>query len=262
VREAASRDGGTDGRTDGGGGVVVQEHGPVAVSGGDAAAADAAPEERSSGGEGSLPGPAAVVRPVELAAPTAEAVAVLAAVAAAEPLLTLSGRPHTDQARRIDGLLAAGYRPEALAGYLGAPIGEIRTSPGAVVSSRISQLPPVPHRSVPTQGGAAAPLSGADRHQDVQQPVRPPARECADCGRPGVEAGYDRCARCMDWPTCTTCTGLTPRRADPAGDGRCSSCATEQAAYTDRETDWKAAIARATAAVEAQEGQQQAHTPA
>ncbi|MFD5805893.1 hypothetical protein [Streptomyces sp. NPDC127020] len=50
--------------------------------------------------------------------------------------------------------------------------------------------------------------------------------ECAGCGVPGTAPGEDLCPACLDWPLCSTCTGPTPRRAHPHGEGRCTTCAT------------------------------------
>ncbi|WP_229895018.1 hypothetical protein [Streptomyces galilaeus] len=38
-------------------------------------------------------------------------------------------------------------------------------------------------------------------------------------------AGEDLCPACLAWPLCGTCPGPACKRANPDGDGRCTTCA-------------------------------------
>ncbi|MFF2146188.1 helix-turn-helix domain-containing protein [Kitasatospora sp. NPDC058190] len=99
-----------------------------------------------------------------------------------EPRMALAGKPLSDQAQRVEGLLAGGWSREALAGILAAPLPErVTHSVGAIVAARISKVPPVP---VVVQRTA----DGPRRHEC-------PGRD-GMCGRPVAIAGQ-MCVACQ-----------------------------------------------------------------
>ncbi|MET8627531.1 hypothetical protein ABZW30_27915 [Kitasatospora sp. NPDC004669] len=62
-----------------------------------------------------------------------------------EPRMDLAGKPLTDLAVRVEGLLAGGWSKDVLAGILGAPLPEkVTHSVGVIVAARIAKVPPVP----------------------------------------------------------------------------------------------------------------------
>ncbi|WP_395296376.1 hypothetical protein ACF9IK_25245 [Kitasatospora hibisci] len=95
-----------------------------------------------------------------------------------EPRFALAGRPLSDQAGRVEGLLAGGWTADALTSIPAAPLPErITCSVGAIVSARLAAVPPVP-------GGehvAAVQVVGAVGHEC-------PGRDGL-CGRPVAAAG-------------------------------------------------------------------------
>ena len=159
---------------------------------------------------------------------------LLVTVGKINDVLKLAGKPLSDQGARVDGLLAGGWPRHALISILSAPIGEIRTSAGAVVSARISALP---HRPPASHGGAGADSgagarpertgSGDTSHSATAAADRSVGEaltrrvipECA-CGDP-LAAGFDACPACLGWPVCS---GGCGRRS---ADGTCAGCRTE-----------------------------------
>jgi Helix-turn-helix domain len=230
----AQTDGGTDGR---GGGAIEEEQAPAAVGGGDGATAAPGTEAGCKTG------------PTRPAIPASEGAAVLLEVGRRVPNLAVSGKVLLDQGLRLDGLLAAGYRPEQLVAALAVPVGHIRVSAGAVISGRISALPTTAVRlpEQPTHSGFhddGQEHDGRGRADDkpLREAVAPPKvrAECEGCGRPGVVTGSDLCPVCLGWPECSAGCGIpgrigSTRRADPNGSGMCSVC--ESAANPDPVTD-------------------------
>ncbi|ORT53315.1 hypothetical protein BKD26_38660 [Streptomyces sp. CB03238] len=236
VQEGATEER-TDGRTDGGEVDQKDEAAPPAAgSKAEPAAADAAPDNSgSNGGEGAgrVPVPGARVEMT----PGAE---ILYRLGRTVPKLALAGRVLADQAARLDDLLATTpWTRSDLYAALSAPFdGEIRTSPGAVVSARISALPATPARtSLPdladhgphggVHSGAERSSSAAADRSVAEAKTRRVHGECRECGRPPeAEAGGELCAECAGWPLCDRC-GI--KRVVPGGSGVCGIC--QEAAY-------------------------------
>ncbi|MFJ6616277.1 hypothetical protein ACIQOW_01685 [Kitasatospora sp. NPDC091335] len=91
-----------------------------------------------------------------------------------EPRMALAGKPLSDQAARVEGLLAGGWTRDALAGIIAAPLPDrVTHSVGAIVAARIAKVPIVP----------------APRHEGGG----PRRHECPGrggmCGRPVAGAG-------------------------------------------------------------------------
>ncbi|MEU9041255.1 MULTISPECIES: hypothetical protein [unclassified Kitasatospora] len=73
-----------------------------------------------------------------------------------EPRMALAGKPLSDQAARVEGLLAGGWTREALAGILAAPLPQTVThSVGAILAGRLAKVPAVSGGT--DDGGRAAP---------------------------------------------------------------------------------------------------------
>ncbi|MEU3634083.1 hypothetical protein [Streptomyces fradiae] len=224
VQEGDGRACGTEGRTDGRGVAIEdQEQRQAGAGEQETAAADAAPEDSSSGGEGgqraSVPAARSELTP---------GMEVLLHVGQAVPKLRLAGRVLTDQAARLDHLLATTpWTPADLYAALAAPFnGEIRTSAGAVVSARITGLPATPPRSsradlelAAVPGASRSTASAADRSV-AEAKARRVHDECRECGR--LPDAGDLCAECAGWPLCDGC-GI--KRVTPGG-GLCSLCTT------------------------------------
>ncbi|MGW1527924.1 hypothetical protein [Streptomyces sp. NPDC002159] len=156
-------------------------------------------------------------------------------VGAARPELLLTGQPLTDQGRVVTVMLEAGWSPEQLRHVIASrPLpNPVRTTVGAIIAARLRAAqaypppaaaadhdgPPVlddPRPQQMTGSAATRPVSEALTYRALV--------ECAGCGLPGTAPGEDLCPACLDWPLCRTCTGPTPRRAHPHGDGRCTTC--------------------------------------
>ncbi|MGW7583100.1 helix-turn-helix domain-containing protein [Kitasatospora sp. NPDC054768] len=91
-----------------------------------------------------------------------------------EPRMALAGKPLSDQAARVEGLLAGGWTRDALAGIIAAPLPDrVTHSVGAIVAARIAKVPIVP---APRQE------SGGPRQHEC------PGRG-GMCGRPVASAG-------------------------------------------------------------------------
>ncbi len=121
---------------------------------------------------------------------------VLYRLGAEIPALALAGRPLTDQARRLDDLIAhTPWTADTLLVALTAPFEDrVRTSAGAVVSARISALPSAPRPTAP----------GETPRSVAEEVARRVLLECTDCGRPPMP-GAELCAECSGWPLCPSC---------------------------------------------------------
>ncbi|MFJ9455954.1 helix-turn-helix domain-containing protein [Kitasatospora sp. NPDC101447] len=108
-----------------------------------------------------------------------------------EPRMALAGKPLSDQAARVEGLLAGGWTHEALTGILSAPLPErVTRSVGAILAARIAAVPTVPAARVAAMPTVPAPRVAADGPRRHECPGRD-----GMCGRPVGFAGQ-RCGRC------------------------------------------------------------------
>ncbi|MEU9737208.1 hypothetical protein [Streptomyces sp. NPDC048002] len=162
---------------------------------------------------------------------------LLLEIGASRPELLLSGQALTDQGRVVTVMLEAGWSRAHLRHIIAArPLpNPIRTTVGAIVAARLRAAQAYP-----------PPFTEADPHdtpgpEDLPEPTGSAAArsvsdaltyraliECAGCGAPATAPGEDLCPACLSWPPCRACTGPTPRRAHPDGDGRCTPCASTQ----------------------------------
>ncbi|MFD6923705.1 hypothetical protein ACFV99_26330 [Streptomyces sp. NPDC059944] len=159
-------------------------------------------------------------------------VAVLLSIGARHSAYLLTGPTLADQGATVTQMLDAGWSPSQIEQVIaGRPLpDDIHTSVGAIVSARIraaSALPPPAAwtASAPTPGQPDTDLASRQPRTVSQALTYRALTECAGCGRPGKADGQDLCPACLDWPLCRTCPGPTRRRAHPAGDGRCATCA-------------------------------------
>ncbi|MFE2195603.1 hypothetical protein ACFXAQ_32940 [Streptomyces olivaceus] len=225
---------GTDGRT--ADGAQGGEDGTPGAAGPDAAQAGAAPNSSS---RGAVPGGAGVPSAGE----TTPGMEVLVRVGRVNEALRLAGVVLRDQAKRITEVIAGSealgepWKLNDLVTILSAPLdGPIRKSAGAVVSARITALPPTPRTSmVPPQdrGGVCWPEKSAQwsagEERTVEEAVRVPAGQRKNCaGREGLcdrlaLPGEDLCARCRDGrePVCPE-YGCTNRVLVPGA--LCAGC--------------------------------------
>ncbi|MGW8558147.1 hypothetical protein [Streptomyces tubercidicus] len=144
---------------------------------------------------------------------------VLRAVGNLQPELRLTGKVKTDQARRLNELIAASevagdaWTRQQLVDELAVPLTEpIRKTPGAVISGRISLLPLTPHTAAgmlppQTTGDRCAPPVERERSSSlaadrlVDEAAKRRVRgECPDCG--ADSPGGDVCPACLGWPQC------------------------------------------------------------
>lgn len=169
------------------------------------------------------------------------------------PRLALSGRVLMDQGQRLNEKIASGWERQLLLDILSAPFtDEIRTSPGAVVSHRISALPTTAYRAArwlpePTAGDtlpaapdgehrrdsvAAAAWTWAEKHAQVEAAAA--GRGVTRCCQGGdgfcewlAEAGHDECGHHLGWAVCEGgCGAALP----PEVGATCVTCS-ESAAY-------------------------------
>ncbi|MFE1442733.1 hypothetical protein [Streptomyces sp. NPDC058739] len=162
----------------------------------------------------------------------------------------LTGQSLTDQGRVVTVMLEAGWTCEHLRHVIAArPLPQpVRTSVGAIVAARLRAAQAYPPPTTPGHGhhhehavahepptsSAAGRSSTAAADRTVSEALAHRALvECAGCGAPATAPGEDLCPACLDWPLCRTCPGPTPRRAHPASDGRCTTCATATAHLAD-----------------------------
>ncbi|MGW6317587.1 hypothetical protein [Streptomyces sp. NPDC055099] len=152
---------------------------------------------------------------------------LLLSLGAQHPDLLLTGQALTDQGDVVQDLLQAGWTPEQVRHVIAdRPLPRpLHHTVGAIIAARLrtAQATPVPGSAAPPTKSAPSAAAG----RTVAEAIFHRALvECAGCGSPSRAPGQDLCPTCLDWPTCTACTGPTPRRADPAGDGLCSVCGT------------------------------------
>ncbi|MWA07670.1 hypothetical protein [Streptomyces sp. BA2] len=160
-------------------------------------------------------------------APATAGERLLLSIGAEHPDLLLTGQVLTDQGHAVQDLLQAGWTPEQLRHVIAdRPLPKpLHHTVGAIIAARLrtAQATPEPGPAAAHSPTDPAPLDAAGR--TVADALSHRALvECAGCGSPSRAAGQDLCPACLNWPVCTACTGPTPRRADPAGDGRCSLC--------------------------------------
>ncbi|MFE1854111.1 hypothetical protein [Streptomyces sp. NPDC059489] len=174
------------------------------------------------------------------AAPAADemhpGIRLLLDLGAARPELLLTGQALTDQGRVVTTMLEAGWTQEQLRHVIATrPLpNPVRTTVGAIIAARLrtAQAYPPPamsadHHGPPVRDDAPPqPMTGSAAARPVGEALTYRALvECAGCGLPGTAPGEALCPACLGWPLCRTCTGPTPRRAHPHGDGRCTTCA-------------------------------------
>ncbi|MFI1400697.1 hypothetical protein [Streptomyces sp. NPDC020681] len=156
---------------------------------------------------------------------------LLLAIGARRPELLLTGQALHDQGQVIDELLEAGWAAAHLEQVIASrPLPQpVRRSVGAIIAARLKAV----RHLTPPQDLAATTTRTPERsdarrtHPDRSVPEAVGFRalvECSGCGSPGTAPGSELCPACLDWPPCRGCTGPTPRRAHPAGDGLCSLC--------------------------------------
>ncbi|WP_329437846.1 hypothetical protein [Streptomyces canus] len=174
------------------------------------------------------------------AAPAADemhpGILLLLDLGAARPELLLTGQALTDQGRVVTVMLESGWRAEQLRHVIAArPLPHpIRTTVGAIIAARLRAAQAYPPPTLAADRYDAPvwddpppqPMSGSAAARTVSEALTYRAlTECAGCGHPKTAPGEDCCPACLGWPLCRTCPGPTPRRAHPAGDGRCTTCA-------------------------------------
>ncbi|GGV63358.1 hypothetical protein GCM10010277_69470 [Streptomyces longisporoflavus] len=161
---------------------------------------------------------------------------LLRAIGARQPELLLTGQALADQGRIVQGLLDEGWTPRQLRHVIaGRPLPQpLHHTVGAIVAARLRAARTTGPPDAATQpADEPEPSSTGAADRTVAQAVsRRVLAECAGCGHPSRAEGQDLCPACLNWPLCTACTGPTPRRADPAGDGRCTPCTTATASRT------------------------------
>ncbi|MFD7444067.1 hypothetical protein [Streptomyces sp. NPDC059909] len=163
---------------------------------------------------------------------------LLLAIGAHHPELLLTGKALSDQGQILTLMLDAGWTPEQLQHVIaGRPLPHpIRTSVGAIIAARLRAAQAYPPPAVWAHHTDTAKSSGRSTTASADLTVSDALTyralvECSGCGKPGTAPGEDLCPECLNWPLCRTCSGPTPRRAHPSGDGRCTTCAT---AFTPR----------------------------
>ncbi|MFC9161928.1 hypothetical protein ACFTZ8_13980 [Streptomyces fungicidicus] len=183
-------------------------------------------------------------------APPADAVhpgiSLLLDIAVSRPELLLTGKALTDQGRVATVMMEAGWSTPQLRQIITSrPLpSPVRTSVGAIIAARLraAQAYPPPAIAASHSGAPrpAEPATAPAPEQPFTERSSPKAAarkvsevltyraltECADCGSPATAPGEDLCPACLGWPPCRTCTGPTPRRAHPDGDGHCTTCLT------------------------------------
>lgn len=155
---------------------------------------------------------------------------LLLSIGAVHPELRLTGQALHDQGLVIDGLLDAGWTASQVQHVVASrPLPKpVRRTVGAVIAARLRAA----SETAPPTDSASSFMDARVRGTSASRPVPDAVAyralvECTGCGSPGRAAGLELCPACLGWPACSSCTGPTPRRASPAGDGRCTVCAAE-----------------------------------
>ncbi|WP_415940257.1 hypothetical protein [Streptomyces sp. 039-1] len=163
---------------------------------------------------------------------------LLLEIGASQPELLLTGQALTDQGRVTTVMLEAGWSAEQVRHVItDRPLPHpVRTSVGAIVAARLRAAQAYPPPSTVSDHDYAPAWPPPDAHEargsataarTVAEALTYRAlTECAGCGVPATAPGEDLCPACLGWPLCRTCPGPTRRRAHPASDGRCTTCAT------------------------------------
>lgn len=163
---------------------------------------------------------------------------LLLEIGASHPELLLTGQALTDQGRVTTLMLEAGWSAEQVRHVItDRPLPHpVRTSVGAIVAARLRAAQAYPPPSTAADHDYTPPWPPPDAHEarGTTTAARTVAEaltyraltECAGCGVPATAPGEDLCPACLGWPLCRTCPGPTRRRAHPASDGRCTTCAT------------------------------------
>ncbi|MGW7067067.1 hypothetical protein ACWGII_18600 [Streptomyces sp. NPDC054855] len=156
---------------------------------------------------------------------------LLLAIGADHPEMLLMGQVLTDQGAAVQELLNRGWTAEQVRHVITSrPLPEpLHRTVGAIIAARLcaAQATTAPHRAAaePAPDSQTSPDDAAGCTVSAALNHRVHV-ECCGCGSPSRAPGQDLCPACLKWPVCTACTGPTPRRANPAGDGRCTLCAT------------------------------------
>ncbi|MET7390511.1 hypothetical protein ACFYPT_38600 [Streptomyces sp. NPDC005529] len=164
---------------------------------------------------------------------------LLLEIGASRPDFLLTGKPLTDQGRVATLMLEAGWSCEQLRHVItDRPLPQpVRTSVGAIISARLraAQAYPPPSSTAAHDYAPAGPPPGgvttdarateAAARTVTEALTYRALTECAGCGVPTTAPGQELCPACLGWPLCRTCPGPTRRRAHPASDGRCTTCA-------------------------------------
>lgn len=154
---------------------------------------------------------------------------LLLAIGADHPELLLTGRALVDQGQVAHELLHEGWTPEQIRHVVASrPLPHpLHHTVGAIVAARLrdARTATPPDRAAATQPTSPEPSAAAADRSVADAVARRVLVECRGCGLPNRALGQDQCPVCLGWPFCIACTGPTPRRADPAGDGRCTACA-------------------------------------
>ncbi|GAA3885168.1 hypothetical protein [Streptomyces lannensis] len=156
---------------------------------------------------------------------------LLLSIGVEHPELLLTGPALRDQGQVVTAMLETGWSLEQVRRIVASrPLPDrIRSSVDAIVAARLNTAHAYPPPATcPDTAPAARPSQTAlADHRPVREALAYRAlAECAGCGLPGCAPGENLCPACLNWPLCRCCTGPTPRRAHPEGDGRCATCAT------------------------------------
>lgn len=158
-------------------------------------------------------------------------VQLLLAIGADHPELLLTGQALADQGHVVQDLLHDGWTQEQIRHVVAArPLPQpLHHTVGAVIAGRLraAHATPAPNHAAARQSVVPQASSTDAAGWTVAEALTHRALvECTGCGSPNRGPDQLLCPTCLGWPFCTTCTGPTPRRADPDGDGRCTICAT------------------------------------
>ncbi|MGV9269379.1 helix-turn-helix domain-containing protein [Kitasatospora sp. NPDC003701] len=133
-----------------------------------------------------------------------EGMALLLELGRHDPRMALAGKPLTDQAARVEGLLAGGWTWEALTGILAAPLpSTITRSVGAILAGRLSTVPPFPPARRQVEAADPAPTPHVTYDCDVCRApgkTRPGVcRKCRNAEGEGADGGVRGIAALKAW---------------------------------------------------------------